>query len=411
MNRVVKPILGTYLDGDLTDLTVRYGDGPVGARWLFSLPFSVLTQHLVILGASGTGKSVTLVRLVASLARAVQENNQPLRILFLDAKGSSQEVARAYRQTLEALGRTVHFWPSIGIDGFSGTPHQLVQRLAGLFDRGESAYHQAETVAMLTLAVNAGAMPNTLSDLIERCRPGATAARYEAAGTQQDLARQAEAKSFSTSQWNAVALRLRALEASVHDRFDAKPGNPTLHQLDTAWVSIPGTDGPSASADIAAYFLALVAELATQQDPTPTLVILDEASAVTASKTDTRASEACAALAERTRSAGVALIFGAQSLIALGEHGQRLIANAGTVISHRTPTVPEEIVALAGTRERWEDLHQVDGAGMRTATGGRRQHVYGIDPNRLRRLPPGVALVVRSGQWAEIAVSPAEASL
>lgn len=79
-------------------------------------------------------------------------------------------------------------------------------------------------------------------------------------------------------------------------------------------------------------------------------------------------------------------------------------------MSHRTPSVPEEIVALAGTRERWEDLHQVDGVGMRTATGGRRQHGYTIDPNRLRRLHPGVALIVRAGQWAEIAVSPAEAA-
>lgn len=400
------PILGTYLDGDLAEFAVPFGIGPTGQRRLFGLPFGALTQHLVVLGASGTGKSVSLIRLVSSVAQAARVEETDLRILFLDAKGSSQEVAIAFRAAMEKVGRTVHFWPSQGIDGFSGTRSQLVQRISSLFDRGESAFHQAEIVAMLDLSIGAGEPPRALAELLSRCRPGATAALYEAEGTEPALARLSEAKSFSASQWNALSLRLRALSSSVHDRFDQAQHHPRLADLRTSWISIPGTDGAAASADIAALLLALVAELAAANDPTPTLMILDEASAITASKTDARASEACAALAERTRSAGVALVFGAQSLIALGDHGSRLIANAGTVLTHRTPVVPEEIVSLAGTRERWEDLHAVDPSGMRLATGGRRQQIFGLDPNRIRQLPPGVALVAREGRWAEIAIAP-----
>ncbi len=400
------PILGTYLDGDLAELSVKFGIGPTGQRRLFGLPFSVLTQHLVVLGASGTGKSVSLIRLVSSLATAARENGTDLRILFLDAKGSSQEVAVAFRVAMERVGRDVHFWPSVGIDGFSGSRSQMVLRFSALFDRGESAFHQAEIVAMLDLAIGAASPPSSLAELLARCRPGATAALYEADGSEEALTRHAEAKSFTAAQWNALGLRLRALSASIQDRFDATPRHPRLADVETAWISIPGTDGPAASADIAALLLALVAELAAANDPTPTLMILDEASAITASKTDARASEACAALAERTRSAGVGLVFGAQSLVALGDHGQRLIANAGTVLTHRTPIVPEEIVSLAGTRERWEDVHQVDPTGLRMATGGRRQQIFGLDPNRIRQLPPGVALVAREGRWAEIAIAP-----
>lgn len=104
------------------------------------------------------------------------------------------------------------------------------------------------------------------------------------------------------------------------------------------------------------------------------------------------------------------LVFGAQSHLALGAHAARLTANTGTVITHRTPTVSEDVVALAGTREAWEDAHDVDVTGLCRSTGGRRQQIYGVDPNALRQAPAGTATIQRHGRWATLAVAPAEAA-
>ncbi len=144
---------------------------------------------------------------------------------------------------------------------------------------------------------------------------------------------------------------------------------------------------------------AVVGELAGRADrATRTLVILDEFSAIAAST-----GAAAAGLAERTRSAGVALAFGAQSIARLGEHAERLMANCGTDILHRSP-LPQELLELAGTTSVWEDLHQTGAAGLRVATGGRRQQTYRIDPDLVRTLPAGQVVLIRQGRWAQVAV-------
>lgn len=130
--------------------------------------------------------------------------------------------------------------------------------------------------------------------------------------------------------------------------------------------------------------------------------MLDEFSAL---GHDGRASRAAAGLVERTRSAGIAIVLGAQTTASLGEAAPRLLQTAGTIISHRTP-MPEDIVSLAGTDWRWEDTHDVDALGQRRATSGRRQQHFRVDPQLLRELPVGEAVLISSGRWAHVAVGP-----
>ena len=129
-------------------------------------------------------------------------------------------------------------------------------------------------------------------------------------------------------------------------------------------------------------------------------MILDECSAVAGC---TVAAATC--LAERTRSAGIALVFGAQSLASLGDHAERLMANVGTTIIHRVP-LPQPLLELAGTTAVWEDLHQTGASGLRIASGGRRQQTYSIPPELVRSLPAGQAVIVRQGHWGHVAVAP-----
>jgi hypothetical protein len=134
-------------------------------------------------------------------------------------------------------------------------------------------------------------------------------------------------------------------------------------------------------------------------------VILDEFSAVAG-----RTGAAAAGLAERTRSAGIALVFGAQSIASLGDHAERLMANVGTDIIHRVP-LPQPLLELAGTTAVWEDLHQTGASGLRIASGGRRQQTYRIPPDLVCALPAAQAAIVRHRHWGKVAVAPPESRL
>jgi DNA helicase HerA-like ATPase len=401
IRRETLPVLGTLLDGDLTTLSVRAGRGPVGRRWLATLPWSALTQHTLIIGSTGTGKTITMMRIISSALAAARANGQILRVIYADAKG----LGHAERDMFTAIMRShgvedLHYWPNQPIDGMTGTRSEMRERLSSLFDSGESAFHHAEATTMLDLALGAGPLPRTLAELIHRTRPGITAGIYEAEGTEDALALHAQAKGFNAQQWQALYLRLRALHATLDQRLDAGPYSPRLNQVEAAWLSLPGTTAGQTASDAAAWILALIGELAGRNDGTPTLVILDEFSAVAA-----RTGGAAAGLAERTRSAGVALIIGAQSVASLSDHAERLMANVGTDILHRVP-LPQDLLELAGTTSVWEDLHQTSASGMRVATGGRRQQTYRVPPDLVRTLPAGQVVLIRHGHWAHVAVAP-----
>jgi ABC-type molybdenum transport system ATPase subunit/photorepair protein PhrA len=76
MKRTPQPILGTILDGDLTGLSIRHGRGPTGRRWLASLPWEALSQHMLVVGATGTGRTITLLRIVAAVLAAARANSR-----------------------------------------------------------------------------------------------------------------------------------------------------------------------------------------------------------------------------------------------------------------------------------------------------------------------------------------------
>ena len=400
-------ILGTLIDGDLHKMTVRHGSGPIGAVHAFGLTWEQMTRHLILVGGTGTGKTVTQMRLASaamSLGKA-DPSGPPIRILFLDAKGINHGNSDNRARFLELIERHnyshAYTWPEMPIRGFDGDVHQVRERLSGLFRSDESPYHHAESVTMLDLALRATHPPRTLDELIERVRPGVTAALYESDTTQLGQLNKQAAAGFTAMQWNSLYLRLRALQATIGSSFDSNRLAWSLEQADAAWISIPGTAAPQTAGDIASWLLALIGELALSHNPRRTLVFLDEFSAV---GQDARASQAVAGLVERTRSAGIALVIGSQTVNSLGLGAERLLHTAGTVISHRTPA-PEPISSLAGTIAAWEDTQTVDQLGLRNATGGRLQQQYRIDPDLVRALPDGEAVVAHAGRWAHVKVS------
>ena len=398
----MKAVLGTMLDGDLRTFAVKSGAGPCGATYLVGLTFDDLSRHCCIIGGTGTGKTVTQMRLVSSFMSLSQANpgEPPIRVLFVDAKGLADENKRQFDELARARGyRNIGHWPEHPLRGLDGTREQLRERLSGLFNGGESPYHHAEAVTMLDLALGAGSPPRSLSELIERVRPGVTAALYELEGTERALILKAEAASFTNSQWNSVYLRLRSLAATVGNRFDGTPDAWSLRDVDAAWISVPGTSAPQTAGDVASWILAMIGELAASPDNRRTIICLDEFSAV---GQDQRASQFAAGLVERTRSAGIAIVIGAQTIASLGDAADRLLQTCGMVVVHRSP-LPDGLIELAGTVPVWEDSQTVDRLGFRVATSGRLQQQYRVQPDLIRALPIGEGIVIRGGRWAHVA--------
>jgi hypothetical protein len=81
----------------------------------------------------------------------------------------------------------------------------------------------------------------------------------------------------------------------------------------------------------------------------------------------------------------------------------RILGSVETVICHCINT-PEQIVALAGTRQAldYSSCHTPEGASGHGTT--RIRHQLKIDPNRVRALAPGAAYVINCGRAMKVAV-------
>lgn len=151
------------------------------------------------------------------------------------------------------------------------------------------------------------------------------------------------------------------------------------------------------AASLVSDLVALVARL--QGDPTPTVVMIDEFSAV--------AAEHVARLFGRARSAGISLILGTQELADLspgeGKLKEQTLGNVATVIAHRqnVPESAELIAQMAGTTPRWITTQQTEqrllGSGHSGRGSRRRGYEFEIHPSQIKQLQTGQAVVVTPG--------------
>jgi conjugal transfer pilus assembly protein TraD len=132
---------------------------------------------------------------------------------------------------------------------------------------------------------------------------------------------------------------------------------------------------------------------ALQGRPEPTLVVIDEFSAV--------AAEQVVRLFNRARSAGFSLLLGTQELADLRLPGrerllEQVMGNLSVLVAHRqvVPRSAELIAEVAGTRAAWRVARHSDGRSTRTRS---RESV--LDRDRLMNLAPGWAAVIAPG-WA-----------
>lgn len=150
---------------------------------------------------------------------------------------------------------------------------------------------------------------------------------------------------------------------------------------------------------------AIVGDLVTlvarmQERPVPTVVLIDEFSAIMAGQVSR--------LFGRARSAGISLILATQELADLRTAGngtlhEQVLGNIATLIAHRqnVPASAEMIAQIANTKPAWIATQQMEPGVFGAVASGRstrrRGYEFNIDPSRIKDLRIGEAAVITPG--------------
>jgi hypothetical protein len=387
------PVLGVWLGGDQC---AEWKEG----RWAV-LPESV--AHVVALGATGSGKTETVLRL------ATAHLELGWRVLVVDAKEDPEPRERfGGLATARGLAQDrVKLWPGNGpLDLCRGDAAAQKDRWMACAAWSEPYYRSvAATVLSLTCYERTGA-PTTPGEFLSRLDGQHLKSAW--AGT----ANGPVAAALSPQDVQGVRYRYFTLVSDL-ERAGAIPAAEESawgwEDADAAWVTLPtatrpelaGAFGRAALVDLIGYF----------RDPTrrttrrPILLIIEEMGAITSADEATAA--AVVEAVERSRSAGVRCVVSAQTPEGLGTPPaqDRLLHGGAAVLAHRMAN-PEPVVRLLGTQLGWEASLGVDAGGNLGEFGSvREQHQWRVPPDIVRRLPVGQAICAHAGRWLHVAVA------
>jgi hypothetical protein len=369
---------------------------------LVSIPFGTLSggRHTLVVGATGSGKTVTETWIATCAIEA------GMGAVVVDPKGDShmrEQLVHAGR----SAGRPVFEWtprgPSVYNPFGHGTASELADKaLAG--ERFTEPHYQRQAQRYLGHVVralrNAGRVVS-LPALVRELDPACL----------EDLIRGlAEQESQATFDYlESLTARQRADLAGMRDRLAIMVESDVAPWLDPSTSGAPTFELLGAVRERAVVYFSLEADAwpllahmlgvaivqdlqstvaALQGSPVPTVVVIDEFSAI--------AAERVAHLFGRARSAGINLLLGTQELadLRLGAHSQlleRILGNLSSLLAHRqvVPESAEMIARLAGNRATWRTSQSSDGRWTRTRS---TEPLLAVED--IRGLPPGHAAAI-----------------
>ena len=388
-------------------LAARSGMVPVGAviraigcRWtpVLAVPAGWFARHMVIIGASGTGKTNLMIRLWAgwyAAALAASRHGKPRPLLAaLDCKGGPDARAKAdrTRRVLRGVGaRRIAIWPDEAtLSLWTLPPRDLAVLLHQMTEHGDgaAAYYADMTQAVLTLAVGAPpGPPGSAQQFLDRLDPGWLEDAY-ATGRPGELAMLRAARPHVGD----IQLRYTTLLGRLGPALDG-PGR--LADADAWYFILEGTSEPSVAEAQAMALTELIAHAATDRraEPRSMLLAADDYSAVSRRVPLSN-------LDERGRSLGLGVMVSAQSWQGLGKDDDeryRIAATAdGGLWVMQTP-YPEPLSQLAGTRRVLESARKLLGTAWGDEGTTRIQHAWTADPDLIRRLHTGQACYIHRG--------------
>jgi type IV secretory pathway TraG/TraD family ATPase VirD4 len=400
---------------------IPLGHDPAGRPVL--VPASALGAHTLILGATGSGKTTTL------LALMTDQIEQGAAVVAIDLKGSPA-FARQLRAVAEGAGRRFRIWTPDGGECWnplaSGNATELKDKLISTERFTEPHYQRAAErylqQALQVAQATAGDRPVTLATVAELLEPAALAARARMLPPARAGAVHTYLTSLTRDQLSAVRglhSRLALLteshvapllapasgEATIDLRASLANREVVLFSLSSVtYGRLAGQLGTLAVQDLVSAAAARLAgqALPAGERPTtpPALVAIDEFSAI--------GSDNVLALLARGREAGVGVMLCTQELADLDRVARGLrdqvLGNTAVKIAHRqdVPESARTVAQLAGTVETWERSYRE----YRGRFGGRRLEVAGVRPVERFRVPPQRISELRPGEAVVVVKSP-----
>jgi len=370
-----------------------------------TIPFAGASggRHTLVVGATGSGKTVTQTWI------AIRAIEQGMGAIVVDPKGDGGMREDLWSAAL-AAGRTFHEWTPDGESVYNpyalGAASEIADKaLAGEHFTEPHYLRQAQRyLGHVVRVLRQSGTEVSLRAIVEHLDPARLELLARALPDGQAGATFAYLDSLSSRQQSELAGvrdRLAILaESDVGPWLDPQTRGAERFDLLSAvreravvYFKLESDKRPLLAQMLGA---AIVQDLqtvvaASQARPIPTLVVIDEFSAI--------AAERVVGLFGRARSAGFSLLLGTQELSDLRLAGrerllEQVLGNLSALVAHQqvVPSSAELISSMTGTRGTWRVSRSSDGRSTRSRT---REAV--LDPDQVMRLGRGWAAVLVLG--------------
>jgi len=348
-----------------------------------------LRRHAVVLGSTGSGKTVTTMHLAAGVAKLGWS------VWYIDAKGDHDNAVDFYGACTAAGVEPgqIAGWPYQAWDAWRGDPRDIANRILATQDFTEPYYRECARLGIQLAAEAPGVdTPRTSTALLDAVGDKAIAKAWRGSSAAKDWAE------VDRQTRLGVSMRLRGFFSSVGAGLDGCIG---FEDKRAGYFAIDAVSLRDASESVGRLLLEDLTHWAARRKPKdePALVIIDEFSAISSS------SDQVAGMIERLRGFNVAVVLVSQSLSGLGDQGERILDACGTLMLHQGSD-PERLTNRAGTFTVAEPTMQVDGVGPTGMGSLRLNDQFSVSPNDVRRLAVGECIVVHGGSHLRVAVHP-----
>jgi len=345
-------------------------------RGLVLLSPARLCRHLLVCGATGSGKTETLLRLAWTLAKTTDAP-----VFYLDGKGDRQTAER-FCGLMHDAARTTRVFPNEPFDCWRGQAHEIHGRLMQVIDytsEGPAAWYRDIAKNTLRLACeHPDGPPRSSTELLARLDAEKLAAAHSTSSALSALTAQ---------QIKQVRLRYEAFFGQTRGALD---GRWAWEDTTAAYLLLDSLALREETNGLARMIFEDYAHYFTTRKPRSQLamLIIDEFSSLAQNA-------GMAARIEQARGFNTSLILAPQVTAGIGDEQEtaRILGSVETIICHRVNT-PEEIINLAGTRKTIEYSTHYATKGPTGQGSARIQHQYKIDPNKVRALPAGHAYII-----------------
>jgi conjugal transfer pilus assembly protein TraD len=338
-----------------------------------------LRRHMLVCGATGAGKTETLLRVAWTIAKT-----SDAAVFYLDGKGD-RDTAERFCALMADAGRSTRVFPNEPFDAWRGQPHEIHGRLMEIIDYatdGPASWYRdlAKTVLRLVCEHPAGP-PANAATLLDRIDQDALQAAHPDSTALAALTKE---------QIRQVRLRYEAFFGQTRGTLD---GTWAWEDTSAAYLLLDSLALKEETAGLSRLLFEDFAHYFTSRKPRQQhcVLIVDEFSSLAGAGMATRV--------EQARGFNTALILAPQVTAGMGDplEAERIIGSVETVICHRVNT-PEQIINLAGTRRAVEHSTHYAPGGPTGEGSLRIQHQYKVDPNKVRALTPGSVFIISRGQ-------------